>query len=81
VADALRRLPGVRSVQPEQSAGNGRTVVTLTADRGTDLRPEIFALAKSRGWTLYELHQEAGRLEDLFHQLTQAPVGGGTGAA
>src|SRR6058998_1858216 len=80
VADALRHLPGVRSVQPARRAGNGRTAVTLTADRGEDLRPEIFALAKSRGWTLYELHQEAGSLEDLFHQLTQASGGGG-GAA
>ncbi len=76
VADALRHLPGVRAVQPARRAGNGRTAVTLTADRGEDLRPEIFALAKSRGWTLYELHQEAGSLEDLFHQLTQASGGG-----
>ena len=82
VADALRRLPGVHAVQPAESAGNGRTAVTLTADRGADLRPEIFALAKSRGWTLYELHQEAGSLEDLFHQLTRTPEGaGGEGRA
>src|SRR6266487_1180187 len=82
VADALRHLPGVRSVQPARRAGNGRTAVTLTADRGADLRPEIFALAKSRGWTLYELHQEAGSLEDLFHQLTRTPEGaGGEGRA
>src|SRR6266550_3814445 len=40
VADALRHLPGVRSVQPARRAGNGRTAVTLTADRGADLRPE-----------------------------------------
>ena len=79
MADALRHLPGVRSVQPARRAGNGRTAVTLTADRGADLRPEIFALAKSEGWTLYELHQEAGSLEDLFHQLTQASGGGGGG--
>src|SRR5437660_940888 len=38
-----------------------------------DLRPEIFGLAKARGWTLYELHQAAGSLEDLFHQLTSEP--------
>ena len=79
VADALRRLPGVHAVQPAESAGNGRTAVTLTADRGADLRPEIFALAKSRGWTLYELHQEAGSLEDLFHQLTRTPEGAAAG--
>src|SRR5438094_15614 len=53
--------------------GGGATAadaLTITADRATDLRPEIFGLAKARGWTLYELHQEAGSLEELFHQLT-----------
>jgi len=69
-ADALATLPGVRRVSPAAEAANGRVALTVTADRTTDLRPEIFALAKARGWTLYELHQEAGSLEDLFHQLT-----------
>src|SRR2546428_184905 len=36
----------------------------------TDRGPEICALAKARGWTLYELHQETGSLEELFRQLT-----------
>src|SRR5437016_1179771 len=70
VADALGQLPGVRRVQPGRAA-DGRVAVTLTADGGTDLRPEIFALAKARGWTLYELHAERAGLEELFHQLTQ----------
>ncbi len=73
VAEALARLPGVRHVAPARPAGDGRTAVTLTADGTADLRPEIFALAKSRGWTLYELHQAAGSLEDLFRQLTRDP--------
>jgi len=47
--------------------------LTLSADGSTDLRPEIYGLAKTRGWTLYELHQVAGSLEDLFHQLTSEP--------
>jgi ABC-2 type transport system ATP-binding protein len=37
---------------------------------GRDLRPDVFALARERGWTLYELHQEKRSLEDLFRQLT-----------
>ena len=76
VAEALGRLPGVRRVTPAPTAptpADGRVALTLTADRATDLRPEIFALAKARGWTLYELHQQAGSLEDLFHQLTREP--------
>ncbi len=69
-ADALTKLPGVRRVSGSAEAVDGRVALTVTVDRATDLRPEIFALAKARGWTLYELHLEAGSLEDLFHQLT-----------
>src|SRR5438128_5890414 len=69
-ADALTKLPGVRRVSPSSEAADGRVPLTITADRATDLRPEIFRHAKARGWTLYELHQEAGSLEELFHQLT-----------
>jgi len=71
VAEALGRLSGVRRVTPAPVAVDGRVAVTLTADGSRDLRPEIFALAQSRGWTLYELHRRAGTLEDLFQQLTQ----------
>src|SRR3989442_345021 len=71
VAEALAQLPGVRRVSPAPVAIDGRVAVTLTADGSRDLRPEIFALAQSRGWTLYELDRQAGTLEDLFQQLTQ----------
>ena len=73
IVEALGRLPGVRQVSPSGAGTNGRVALTLTADRSTDLRPEIFGLAKAHGWTLYELHQAAGSLEDLFHQLTSQP--------
>src|SRR5206468_2726336 len=69
IAEALRELPGVRRVEAGRAA-DGRVAVTLTAGGGTDLRPEIFGLAKSRGWTLYELHEERASLEELFRQLT-----------
>jgi ABC-2 type transport system ATP-binding protein len=71
-ADLIERLaglPGVRRVEQRESAG-GRTRVTVTAAGAEDVRPGIFELAKSAGWTLYELHQEAGSLEDLFRELT-----------
>ena len=71
VAEALGKLPGVRRVTPAAVPVDGRVAVTLTVDGARDLRPEIFALAQARGWTLYELHRQAGTLEELFHQLTQ----------
>jgi len=80
VAEQLGRLPGVRRVD-QVLRGEGRATVTLTADGSRDLRPDVFELAKSQGWTLYELHQQAGSLEALFRQLTTAVPGeGGEGA-
>jgi ABC-2 type transport system ATP-binding protein len=69
VADRLGALPGVREVEA-RGGDDGRARVEVLAAGGEDLRPRIFDLAKSAGWTLYELHQEAGSLEDLFRELT-----------
>jgi ABC-2 type transport system ATP-binding protein len=69
VADRMAELPGVRGV--ERRAGEGdRVRVTMIVAGGEDLRPRVFELAKASDWTLFELHQEAGSLEDLFRQLT-----------
>ena len=70
VLEALARLPGVRRLEPRHDAGDGRVGATLTADAEPDLRPEISRLAQALGWTLFELHQEGGSLEDLFRHLT-----------
>jgi ABC-2 type transport system ATP-binding protein len=69
IPERLGQLPGVRSLETRDSS-EGRLRVTLTVVGDTDIRPQIFELAKGQGWTLYELHQEAGSLEDLFHELT-----------
>ncbi len=73
VAAGLAGLAGVRGVEPTRAGGDGRVAVRLTADKDADVRPGIFELAKTRGWTLYELHQEAASLEELFRQLTAGP--------
>jgi ABC-2 type transport system ATP-binding protein len=71
VPDGLAALPGVQEVLPAgQVDGHMKLLVTASAER--DLRPEIFRLASTKGWTLFELHQEAGSLEDLFRELTAA---------
>jgi ABC-2 type transport system ATP-binding protein len=68
-AERLAELPGVRGVERRESSGD-RARFTVTASGPEDLRPLIFELAKAQGWTLFELHQEAGSLEDLFRHLT-----------
>ena len=70
VVEVLKGLAGVRDVQVDPERSNGRIALTLTADAQPDLRPEIFRLARERDWVLYELHQEASSLEDLFRELT-----------
>ncbi len=42
----------------------------LTARDGLDLRPQIFALAKERGWPLRELTRSRHSLEDIYVQVT-----------
>ncbi len=69
VREVLGALPGVRDVAIEPTR-DGRISVVVSAETQPDLRPEIFRLAHARNWILYELHQEAGSLEDLFRELT-----------
>jgi gliding motility-associated transport system ATP-binding protein len=69
VTEGLGRLPGVAIVEPQDSS-DGRVRVIVTAQGADDLRPRIFELAKAQQWILFELHQEAGSLEDLFRELT-----------
>ncbi len=86
VEQRLAALDGVRDVEVTDAA-DGRRRARVAASGDDDLRPRIFEMAKAEGWTLYELHQETGSLEDLFRQLTGGDAaatgngGGGEGAA
>jgi ABC-2 type transport system ATP-binding protein len=68
VAQALAGLRGVSGHTAEQLVDRLR--VYLDVADGTELRPEIFAMARDRGWTLWELHREKASLEQLFRSLT-----------
>lgn len=70
VADGLRAVDGVLSIEDVRPRGDGRVVVSLMADAAREVRPAIFELAKQRHWVLYELHQATRSLEDLFRELT-----------
>jgi ABC-2 type transport system ATP-binding protein len=71
VTAEIRALPGVADVEV-RGHRDGREALTVTAAEGLDPRPAIFHLAAQKGWTLFELHQEAGGLEQLFRDLTTA---------
>ncbi len=68
VAESLGSLRGVISHSAELVTGRVR--VTLEAGDEAELRPEIFAMARDRGWTLWELHRERASLEQIFRSLT-----------
>ena len=69
VAARLAALPGVARVESRgEEDGRQRLLVNTTGTE--DLRPVIYEAARSAGWVLYELHLEAGSLEDLFRELT-----------
>ncbi len=68
VADALGSLAGVTGHSVEDV--NGRVRVSLDAGDERELRPEIFSMARDRGWTLWELYRERASLEEVFRALT-----------
>jgi ABC-2 type transport system ATP-binding protein len=71
---AASAVPGVAQAQ-SVGAPDGRVRLRLTAT--TDVRPALFRLSVDKGWTLFELHEAAGSLEDLFRDLTtSAPSAG-----
>ena len=80
VAEALSALAGVTA--HTQESVSGRTRVQLEAADERELRPDIFRLARDRGWTLWELHRERASLEQVFRRLTaEGGADGGSEAA
>ncbi len=70
VERALAGMPGVGDIERgEPNEGRKRYIVTAD-DEAIDLRPAIFDLAKRRNWTLWELHEDRARMEDVFYSLT-----------
>jgi ABC-2 type transport system ATP-binding protein len=43
----------------------------LTARNGVDLRPQIFSIARERGWALRELTRSRHSLEDIYVRVTR----------
>ena len=72
VEKSLGALEGVSDIERNDPV-DGRKRYTLTADsHETDLRPNIFRLAKQRDWVLWELREDRARMEDVFYSLTSS---------
>lgn len=67
---ALATIGGVRSVTPDESV-NGYRRYRVVADKGTELCPQIFDLAKARDWRVSELRPDTRTLESVFRELAE----------
>ncbi|MBX3382781.1 MAG: ABC transporter ATP-binding protein [Phycisphaeraceae bacterium] len=75
VFDELRRIAGVADVEDlgTSSTPDGTQVrCTVLASRGKAIAPEVSHLIKSKGWQVDLMRVEAGRLDDVFRDLTTA---------
>ena len=69
----IREIQEVRRLAP--LGGRQKFVLSVDPSEEQDIRPQIYNLARKRDWVIWELHQEAARLGDLFHQLTHEDQG------
>jgi ABC-2 type transport system ATP-binding protein len=70
VEPALAGISGVRSVDADGRL-DGYQRYRVVADRGVDLCPLIFDLAKDRDWRLAELRPDTRTLESVFRELAE----------
>ncbi|OOE08054.1 ABC transporter ATP-binding protein [Pseudomonas phenolilytica] len=66
-ADALAALPGVAGVETNRSDAS----LTVLAQPGQVIFPQVNALISQRGWAVKELDVERGRLDEVFRTLTR----------
>jgi len=80
VADALRAVPGVVSVQVKAEPAVG-AVFEVESESGRDVRAELAAAVVQKGFGLLGLEQVGMSLEDIFLQLTTSDTAAAEPAA
>src|SRR5437660_4184934 len=66
----LKKISAVRDVS--EADDNGWKILSLRVESGTDVRPEVFRLARDRRWEVRELTARRATLEDVFVELTHS---------
>lgn len=73
VFDELRRLPGVAGVEDNgttKTSDGVQVSCTILARHGKAIAPEISHMVKTKNWKVDMMRVEAGRLDDVFRELT-----------
>jgi ABC-2 type transport system ATP-binding protein len=67
--DALRRQPGIASVEEVSRTGDVATITVFPKDNARII-DRVTQLAVAEHWELRELYAEAGRLDEVFRSIT-----------
>ena len=70
----IERINGVHKIEPGPLASDFFTGRVLIAKgrKMAEIATEISALASARGWRLEELHQDEGKLDEVFRSITRS---------
>lgn len=70
---AVESLPSVASIEHDHERGDAPAIVALAKAGNSDARTwhDVSGLVKDRGWQIASLQLEAGRLDEVFRQITR----------
>jgi ABC-2 type transport system ATP-binding protein len=74
IREELGKLPGVQRIEAIDTSETGlvaRVLPGKTKQAG-DIAAELSALAAAKSWKLEELHQEEGKLDEVFRSITRS---------
>lgn len=81
ISKLLAKIPGMQEVSFVGERENGQAFdFSLEADKGLDIRREVFKRLAERDWTLLGMRSTELSLEDIFLQLTADDSGNGGNA-
>ncbi|MBX7211152.1 MAG: ATP-binding cassette domain-containing protein [Verrucomicrobiaceae bacterium] len=72
----IEKISGVHQIEPGASSDDqftGRVLVTK-GRKMADVAREVASLAAAKNWQLEELHQDEGKLDEVFRSITQSDV-------
>jgi ABC-2 type transport system ATP-binding protein len=74
VREQIEKIGGIHQIDSANSKENSFSARLLVAKgrKPADIAREVSALAATHRWTLEELHQEEGRLDEVFRSITRS---------